>query len=521
MNSMQNNKSDATAKRPLRLLLIDANTSWLGHAGGKGAGQVVLPLGLMYLSAAVKQAMPHSVEVKLINTAVDCLGNEEFEAEVRGFAPDVVGFRALSVACDFFAELARTVRRIVPGATLIAGGPHATCHPQRVLAETPIDYVIAGEGERSLVELLEHLQGRRPIGAIGGLYYRRGQEVVLAAPPQFIDDLDSLPPPDYEVIDQAKYAAVLSYGYTIRKQGVVLSSRGCPFGCRYCFKSMGRRYRPRSVGSVVDEIESLQKTHGIRDIMFVDDTFNLQPRRVEGIFREIIARGLQCNYYFPAGLRADLMTPELVDLLVEAGTCWITYAVETVVPRVQQIAGRAGDPAKAAEIIDYTAARRIMVGLFFMVGFPTETRDEAMATLRYVRERRQATMPYFFAVKYFPGTELTRLAIELGAIDAGAERASCRAYHDVSQSRTSTLGPDDFQELFTYYLKEILLDGRRLRFALDVQQRFLSPEELAAAYGALLGRTISDPRRAFRHALAQTDHEPGSESDGPVLARAS
>ncbi|HYW80789.1 MAG TPA: radical SAM protein, partial [Thermoguttaceae bacterium] len=249
---------------------------------------------------------------------------------------------------------------------------------------------------------------------------------------------------------------------------------------------------------------------------FVDDTFNLQPNRAEAIFREIIARGLQCNYYFPAGLRAELMSPELVDLMVEAGTIWVTYAVETVVPRLRQLAGRAGNSAKAAQIIDYTADRRIMVGLFFMIGFPTETRDEAMATLDFVRARRHTTMPYFFAVKYFPGTELTRVAQQLGAIDPSANEARQLPYHDVSRSRTSTLSENDFQELFTYYMREILLDGRRLSFALDVQEQYLSSDEMAAAYGALLGRKIDNPRRVFRHALAQAKED----EDGQIPARA-
>jgi len=502
---------------PTRILLIDANTSWLGKsADDNGAAQVVLPLGLMYLSAAAKKALGSSVEVQLINTAVDCLDARQLEEEVRDFAPHVVGFRALTVAREFFHELVRTVRRIVPSATLVAGGPHATGHPQEVLHETTIDYVITGEGERSFVELLEHLRGRRPIDQVAGLHFRRGHRTTQTTPQPFIEDLDSLPLPDYDLLDQDKYASVLSYGYTIRRQGVILSSRGCPMKCKYCFKTMGPKYRPRSVRSVVDEIETLQREHGIRDILFVDDTFNLQPNRAEAIFREIIARGLQCNYYFPAGLRAELMSPELVDLMVEAGTIWVTYAVETVVPRLRQLAGRAGNSAKAAQIIDYTADRRIMVGLFFMIGFPTETRDEAMATLDFVRARRHTTMPYFFAVKYFPGTELTRVAQQLGAIDPSANEARQLPYHDVSRSRTSTLSENDFQELFTYYMREILLDGRRLSFALDVQEQYLSSDEMAAAYGALLGRKIDNPRRVFRHALAQAKED----EDGQIPARA-
>lgn len=499
MNAERTNSRGRRGRKVLRLMLVDANSSWLAREGGKSA-QVVLPLGLMYLSAAVKRAFGSGVEVRLLNMAIDCDSQADYDARVAAFAPDVVGFRSLSAGRGFFYELARQTRELCPGAVLIAGGPHATLWPREVLEQTPIDFVVVGEGERTLVELLEHLAGRRELDELTGLRYRRGGAIRRTPPAEYIQDLDALPWPDYDAIDLEAYARVLSYGYTMRRQGVVLTSRGCPFSCRYCFKLMGRRYRPRDPLSVADEIEHLQKDRGIRDILFVDDTFNLQADRVEAIFRELRRRKLQANYYFPAGLRADLMTPALIDLLVEAGTCWITYAVETVVPRIMRLAGRTGDVEKMAEIIDYTVAKRIMVGLFSMVGFPTETREEAMTTLEYIR-RRRATMPFFFAVKYFPGTGLTKLALAQQAITPEIVEQAASAYHDVSGARTSTMSQADFQELFMFYMKDILMDRPRLTQALEVQERFLQPHELAAAYSALLNRKITDPRRTFRFAL--------------------
>lgn len=485
---------------PLRILLIDANSAWLAAGDKGGASQVVLPLGMMYLSAALRRALGAAVEIQLINTAIDVRDGAELARQIQAYAPHVVGFRALSMAKSFFYELAATVRTLLPGATLIAGGPHATCFPEEVMAHPAIDFLVVGEGEVTLVQLVEHLMGRRSQADLRGLFYRRGNQVVQAPPQEPIANLDALPWPDYGILDQSRYASVLSYGYTMRRQGVILSSRGCPFSCKYCAKLMGQTHRVRSPAGVLGEIEMLL-ADGVRDIMFVDDTFNLNARRTEEIFTGILDRKLQCNYYFPAGLRAELMTPAMVDLFVEAGTCWITYAVETVVPRLLELSGRMGKPGPAAEIIDYTAAKGIMVGLFAMVGFPTETYEEAMTTLEYVRQRKGVTMPYLFSVKYFPDTELTRLALDIGAIDPATVASSASAYHDVSASRTSTLSGQQFAELFTFYMKEILLDSDRLGHALAVQERFLSPAELAAAYSALLGRKIQDPRKTFRSIL--------------------
>ena len=332
---------------PLRILLIDANSSWMA-SGRKGASsQVVLPLGMMYLSAALRHSLGAAVEIKLINTAIDVSSDEELSGQIAAYAPQVVGFRALSVAKDFFYGLARAVRGLLPAATLIAGGPHATCFPKEVMAQKAIDFLVVGEGEITLVQLVEHLLGRRSLADIRGIFYRQGEQLIEAPPREAVANLDDLPWPDYGVLDQARYASVLSYGYTMRRQGVILSSRGCPFACKYCFKLMGSAPRARTAASVLAEVEKLH-ADGIRDIMFVDDTFNLNARRTEEIFRGILDRGLRCNYYFPAGLRAELMTPAMVDLLVEAGTCWITYAVETVVPRLLELSGRKGKPDRAA-----------------------------------------------------------------------------------------------------------------------------------------------------------------------------
>jgi radical SAM superfamily enzyme YgiQ (UPF0313 family) len=456
----------------------------------------------MYLSAALKRAFGESVRVKLINTGIDCDSREAFLNDVREFVPDLVGIRALTVAREFFLDTITALRKATPRAKFAVGGPHASHYPAEVMAESPVDFAAVGEGETIIVELAEYMLGQRRIEDIHSIYFRQGDRIVATQPQPLVQDVDSLGVPDYSVVDQQKYESVLSYGYTMRRQGVILSSRGCPYRCAYCAKFMGNRFRPRSAESVVDEIRHLRDDLGIRDIMFVDDTFNLDRRRVEAIFREVIARGLHANYYFPAGLRAELMTRDLVDLLVEAGTCWITYAVESAVPRILTLVHRQGNAAKAAEIIDYTINKSIMVGLFFMVGFPTETFDEAMSTLQYVRQRRGVTLPFFFSVKYFSGTELTRMALELGAIGSEYHLAAAKPYHDISAARTSTITPEEFQNLFTYYMKDILLDEGRLRHALDVQESFLSKEEVAATYSALLGRNITDARRTFRHVLA-------------------
>ena len=486
--------------KPFRLLLVNLGTP-IDQDPSQSIPMVLLPLGLMYLSAVVKERFGSAATIRLIDSAVDWRGLEAFEKIVLDYSPDIVGIRVLSVAESHFTELVSSLQAVRPEAILVAGGPHPSQHAVRVMTETPVDYIISGEGEYSFSELLAHLFGDRPAGDIKGLFSRVGETIELACPQEAISDLDRLPLPDYDLIDQEKYSKVLSMGSTLRSQALMLSSRGCPYRCKYCLRFMGDQFRPRSVESVVDEIDYIVNTRGVDDIFIVDDNFNLIPDRVLEICESIQRRGLRRNYYFPVGLKADLLTEELVDHLVDIGTCQINYSVETACPRIAEQVGRKFDLEKAAHIIDYTADKNVMVAIAHMIGFPGETYEEAMVTLRYVQDRKHITMPYLFAVRYFPGTQLAETALDAGAIDHDTVAFASQPFHNILDARTSTLSTEDFQSLFTYYMKNVLLNPERLRFALDVQEKHLTGEEISQFYSYLLGKKIKDPRRTFRYIL--------------------
>ncbi len=163
----------------------------------------------------------------------------------------------------------------------------------------------------------------------------------------------------------------------------IFTSRGCPFGCIYCHNVFGKKFRARSAENVLDELSMLKREYNIGEIEIIDDCFNIDLSRAKEIARGIIDRKLDIAISFPNGIRADHMDKELVDLLKEAGTYRVYYAVETASPRLQKLIRKNVDLDRPKEIVDYTAAQGIMTCGFFMMGFPTETEEEIRMTIDY------------------------------------------------------------------------------------------------------------------------------------------
>ncbi len=480
-------------EKKFKILLVDANDKWL--SGNKEIGeQAVLPIGLMYLSAYLKKFLKYPLEIKLVNTLVDVKNLNELKKTFLEFKPDLIGIRLLSVNVDYFNKM---VPLFPENSKIVVGGPHVNLNPLEVLNENRIDFVVLNEGEETLLELVNSTINKIDFSAIKGLGYKKDGKVVINEPREFITDLDRLPFPDYSVIDLDKYSKFLSYGYTFRKQGIILSSRGCPFNCNYCFNFTGRKFRKRSAENVFEEINELYSKYGIKDFFIVDDNFNIERQRCIDFFKLIINSGLKINLYFTSGLRGDLMDREFIDLMIEAGTIWVTFGVETVNARVQKIANRIMDVDKLKSSMEYCCEKGIMVGAFFMIGFPNETKEEAMETLRFVEGIKGITMPYLFGVKFYPGTNLYKIADEMGIITLEQKKNIYKPHHEIATHKTDMLSEEDFRELFAYFMKEIFLNKQRLATAIKTQRKFLSDEEVKMIYSIFMNRKIDSPEKAF------------------------
>lgn len=477
---------------PLRILLIDALGSWLAHTPAlRNLEQVVLPIGLMSISSNLKQYFKGRIDVAIVHLLVDCEGELDLKERILAYQPDLVGVRGLHIYRKEFHEVVSIVRS--SGIQrVIGGGPYATSSPGEALSGHDLDCVVVGEGEITFRDIVECLLDGRDFREVAGVaFFDPASLSIVENPPRaFISDLDSLEDPDYSVIDLSRYARFLTYGYNRRRQAVILSSRGCPFECAYCHNIFGRRFRMRSAERVVGEIARLHENFGISDFYFIDDNFNMDIPRVRRFCEEMMHRNLGVRLYFANGLRGDMLNPDLIDALIEAGTVAMTFAVETASDRIQRLIRKFNKLDVLARNIHHACDREIMVSVCFMIGFPSETVEEATSTIEFISQFDRVVLPMFFSVKYYPDTDIYAMAREHGIDVGNADRAFDEAYHDISHSGTPTIPNAAFQSIYFQFLKNVFLSRRRLENALAIQRKYFDESELLDVYSLFFRRRI-------------------------------
>ena len=230
-----------------------------------------------------------------------------------------------------------------------------------------------------------------------------------------LPSLDDLPLIDRSLIDYTKYHKYV--GHAGRKYSMAMqATRGCPYKCFYCdiYKTTINHYR-RSVDSIVEEVKILYDM-GIRRIEFIDDIFNVNVKHCASFFNSIKKAGMDIEFMFPNGLKGDLFTKELLDIMIDGGLGGMNLSLEHASPRMQKVMRKNLDVEKFRENIQYVATKypSVVVGLYTMHGFPTETEDEAHETLNFIKSIKWVHFPYMFNVRVFPGTEIEHFALEQG-----------------------------------------------------------------------------------------------------------
>jgi radical SAM superfamily enzyme YgiQ (UPF0313 family) len=487
-SSAQKPQSDVLARlsKCRRVLLIEANDMrrWVG---GLVTPEVhIPPVGLMYVASSARRHNP-DVHIEILETSLDARSDEQLVAKLLDYRPDVVGIRSISLFEDELKRVAELTRSVLD-IPIVAGGPIATARRGPLLKSIPaIDLLVVGEGELTFSRLLSGT-------ATNGMVLRQGDETVDLGDGDILDNLDELPFPDYSLVDLSRYEQHLSYAYNHRRQGVLLTSRGCPFLCTYCNTVAGKTARLRSAENVVAEMEMMSRDHAIEDFYVVDDIFNMDRKRTEAVFRMIIGLGKDWRLYFVNGLRADIMTRELVDLMADAGTVWVTYAVESGSQRIQKLVKKNMRLEQAAEIINYSQDRGMVVNVNTMYGFPTETGADAQQTLDYLaRLHMPSLLPYHFCLRGYDGCEIVEQAAEAGWDTTAFLADGTLSYHDMPRGTDTFPKSEMMKHLIDYHTQFGMRNQQHLRRSLDVlRDNGYTENDLVDMYSVL-------QNRSFRH----------------------
>jgi len=370
------------------------------------------PLGPLSLAATVRQRHGDAIEMEVVQQVVEGLDASALEKRMHDFQADLIGLSVMSVDAREMHQAAAMARRALPDAVIIVGGPHVSVFFDKVLEDANIDYAVLGEGEETLLEFIDrHDRGASMEGMLGLAYRGEDGRPVFAGPRPNIQDLDALPMVAWDLIDLQAYRKILpmhlySKGFPY---AFLFTSRGCPYRCAYCHDILGKTIRLRSPEKVLEEIDYLVKTKGVRELMIVDDCFNFNLDHAKRICDLIVERGIDVSISFPNGLRADRMDHELIRKLKAAGCYAVTYAIESGSPRIQKLIRKNLNLDKASEVIKMTDREGIITQAFFMLGFPGETLQEIEETVQFAL-RHPLLGAWFFTVVVYPRMGLTELA---------------------------------------------------------------------------------------------------------------
>ena len=310
-----------------------------------------------------------------------------------------------------------------------------------------------------------------------------------------IRNLDALPFVDRSLVDHDRYHRFI--GQSMVKHAVAIqATRGCPYHCAYCHQLWPRNHVFRTAENIFAEVHALY-TLGTRRFVFIDDIFNLNRDNSSRFFELVIEHGLKIQIHFPNGLRGDLLTPDYIDLMVRAGTVSLALALETASPRLQTLIGKNLNLDKLREALDHISTRhpQIILELFTMHGFPTETEQEALQTLEFIKSIKWLHFPYVHILKIFPGSDMETLALENGISPEAIRHSHSLAFHQLPE--TLPFDPAFTKQYQADFFNDYFLNRERLLAVLPLQMQVLTEDELVQKYDSYLPLKIT----GFEHLL--------------------
>jgi radical SAM superfamily enzyme YgiQ (UPF0313 family) len=367
------------------------------------------PIDLLYAAGSFEAA---GCEVRLKDYPGEELGWGDLENELREFDPQLILLSITTPSLARDLEAAALAKRVKPGILTVAKGAHFNTLDEDALHRyANLDMVLRGEFEPACRSLAQGV----PWEQIPGLTYREADgRIVRTADPGYIEELDSLPYPARHLAHNALYVRP----DTGEIQTTIVTNRGCPFSCIYCLANQvgGRRNRMRSVENILGEIEQCVERYGIRSFLFRSDTFTANRQWVIDLCRQIRERNLDIAWV--CNSRVDTLDAELLAEM-KAAHCWmIAFGIESGSEEMLRHIGKKADLDTACRTLSLTRQAGIASSVYFMVGFPWETRQTLQANERFARELDPDFLEVFYPYP-FPGTQLHQEVVRLGLVPRG------------------------------------------------------------------------------------------------------
>ncbi len=358
------------------------------------------------------------------------LSNGEIAARLKSFSPDLVGIEIpFSGWAKTAFEVAATVKTVNRDLVTVLDGQHPSARPADCLANPDVDFVVVGEPENTMLELVGAIETEaRDFRKIRGLGFNVDGKPVVTDKRPVIEDLDSLPFPARHLLPMDMYYEVVREnplrGEVRKRWTMVLTSRGCPYNCVFCSNCVvwGKKWRGRSPENVVAELEQIVEDYGIEQVDFWDDNMTLDKKRMADICDLIVAKGVRFEWFTPNGVRADTLDEGLLAKMKRAGCKKIRLAPESGVQRVvNDIIKKNLDLKSVEQAVVSSRKVGIKVGCFFVIGLIGETKADIEETIKYAYKLRSLGADSFIFSIATPiyGSELYEQAKQGGFLREG------------------------------------------------------------------------------------------------------
>lgn len=429
------------------------------------------PLGLLYIGAMLKK---HGFQVDVFDMACQGYDNcqlkdgyvtygsslADLKKKVKEFQPDLIG-----VGCMFTGREKNTfsvcsaIKEINRDIVIVTGGLHPSLFSEYFLKSGCIDYVIIGEGEFRVLDLISALnQGRLP--DFDGVAYNYKGEYKFFPMSSRIEDLDALPFPERSLVGMDKYINIgVPFAPFSAKKRVaqILTTRGCPNRCNFCssVNYWGQRIRARSVGNIIDEMRILKDDYNIEEIQFVDDNLTFNREFAKELFLGM--KEFEFKWCTPNGLMFNTLDAQMLRLMAESGAYQLSLGIESGSARVlKEIIHKHVRLGVVKQLIEDAHKYDISIHGMFVMGFPGETREEIMQTLDFPFSAGFDSVS-FFVVNPLPGSELYDYCVKAGYLNKDFKKTMDFKSANINMPKDSpdyNIDPEELLELVDKKTKE-------------------------------------------------------------------
>lgn len=396
-----------------------------------GIYSLYFPLGLTYLAGAVNKA-GHECRILDMDAAEAKDGSLNFSREyekygnyvtalnapdhptwqlmrqlVKNYNPDIIGITAMTTKFGSVIQTAKFCRETLPTIPIVVGGAQASTMPELVASIPEVDFVLRGESDEAMPDLLQTLSKKADLHQVAGLTWKNNGKIIHNPDREFAKNLDALAVPDRQSLLNPEH-------YSSEDMGIMLTSRGCPFRCSYCFHMWEKKVRYRSIPAIIEEILQVHREFKTTQFSFKDDSFTVRKKHVLELCEAL--QTLPFKITFNCTTRVDIIDNDLIVAMKKAGLSQISIGIESGSSRILKETDKDITHAQILEAAALFRKHNIFWTGYFMIGLPTETEEDILKTIKFLR----VANPCYGGIGVynpFPRTRLFDQGVAMGLLD--------------------------------------------------------------------------------------------------------